>query len=153
MRRQVKRISRSEEEADINLTPMLDVVFIMLIFFIVTATFIKQAGIDVLRPEALTSEQKPTVALLVAISPGGDIWIDKKRVDPNSVRSHIERLYAENRAGLLCRPTERRPMKSSWLFLMRQSRRTARSGHFNRKQLSRYYGRSLRDDRRWPREL
>ena len=69
MRRQVKRISRSEEEADINLTPMLDVVFIMLIFFIVTATFIKQAGIDVLRPEALTSEQKPTVALLVAISP------------------------------------------------------------------------------------
>ena len=77
MRKQMKRISRSEEEADINLTPMLDVVFIMLIFFIVTATFIKQAGIDVLRPEALTGEQKPTVALLVAISPGGDIWIDK----------------------------------------------------------------------------
>ena len=49
MRKQMRRISRSEEEADINLTPMLDVVFIMLIFFIVTATFIKQAGIDVLR--------------------------------------------------------------------------------------------------------
>ena len=99
MRRQMRRISRSEEEADINLTPMLDVVFIMLIFFIVTATFIKQAGIDVLRPDALTSEQKPTVALLVAISPGGDIWIDKKRVDPTSVRSNIERLHAESHKG------------------------------------------------------
>ena len=119
MRRQIKRISRSEEEADINLTPMLDVVFIMLIFFIVTATFIKQAGIDVLRPEAMTSEQKPTVALLVAISPAGDIWIDKKRVDPNSVRSHIERLHAETpREDLLCKPIESRPMKSSWLFSM-----------------------------------
>ncbi|MDB2647388.1 biopolymer transporter ExbD, partial [Pseudomonadales bacterium] len=69
MRKQMRRISRNEEEADINLTPMLDVVFIMLIFFIVTATFIKQAGIDVTRPDAMTSEQKPTVAVLVAIGP------------------------------------------------------------------------------------
>jgi biopolymer transport protein ExbD len=93
------RSAAAEEGSQIDLTPMLDVVFIMLIFFIVTATFIKQAGIDVLRPEAMTSEQKPTVALLVAISPSGDIWIDKKRVDPNSVRSHIERLHAENPKG------------------------------------------------------
>jgi len=65
MRRQSNRFSRTEEESDINLTPMLDVVFIMLIFFIVTATFIKQAGVDVLRPDALTAEQKPTVSVLV----------------------------------------------------------------------------------------
>ncbi len=93
------RIHKSDDEADINLTPMLDVVFIMLIFFIVTATFIKQAGIDVSRPDALTSVKKPTVAVLVAIHENGDIWIDKKRVDVTAVRAHIERLHAENPKG------------------------------------------------------
>jgi biopolymer transport protein ExbD len=99
MRRQIRRRGASDEDADINLTPMLDVVFIMLIFFIVTATFIKQAGIDVLRPEALTAEQKPTVSMLIAISSNGDIWIDKKRVDPAAVRAHIEKLHSENPKG------------------------------------------------------
>ena len=99
MRRQMRRRGHCDEDADINLTPMLDVVFIMLIFFIVTATFIKQAGITVLRPDAVTAEQKPTVAILIAISPNGEIWIDKKRVDPTTVRAHIEKLHAENPKG------------------------------------------------------
>lgn len=99
MRRQMKRRGQSDEDADINLTPMLDVVFIMLIFFIVTATFIKQAGIQVNRPDALTAEQKPTVSMLVAISPNGEIWIDKKRVDPAAVRAHLEKLRSENPKG------------------------------------------------------
>ena len=99
MRRKMSRLSRGDDESDINLTPMLDVVFIMLIFFIVTATFIKQAGIDVSRPDALTSVKKPTVAVLIAINANGDIWIDKKRVDASSVRAHIERLHAENPKG------------------------------------------------------
>ncbi|MEM9742819.1 MAG: biopolymer transporter ExbD [Pseudomonadota bacterium] len=93
------RAPKNDDEADINLTPMLDVVFIMLIFFIVTATFIKQAGIDVLRPDALTAEAKPTVSVLVAINENGDIWIDKKKVDPGAVRANIERLHAENPKG------------------------------------------------------
>ncbi len=99
MRNQSNRMPRTEEDSDINLTPMLDVVFIMLIFFIVTATFIKQAGIDVTRPEAETGEQKPTVSVLVAIGPEGSIWIDKKRVDEAAVRSQIEKLHAENPKG------------------------------------------------------
>ncbi len=99
MRRDSTRFSRTDEESDINLTPMLDVVFIMLIFFIVTATFIKQAGIDVFRPEADTAVQKPTVSVLVAIGPNGDIWIDKKQVDESAVRAHIERIHAENPKG------------------------------------------------------
>ncbi|TNF88973.1 MAG: biopolymer transporter ExbD [Gammaproteobacteria bacterium] len=99
MARQQRNFSRSDEESDINLTPMLDVVFIMLIFFIVTATFIKQAGIEVMRPEALTAEQKPTVSVLVAIGENGEIWIDKQKVDPTAVRAHIERLHAENPKG------------------------------------------------------
>ena len=99
MARKGSRFSRSDDESDINLTPMLDVVFIMLIFFIVTATFIKQAGIEVLRPEAATAEQMPTVSVLVAIGENGEIWIDKKRVDVTAVRAHIERLHAENPKG------------------------------------------------------
>ena len=78
---------------------MLDVVFILLIFFIVTATFIKEAGIQVSRPEAQTAISKPTIAVIVAVSESGDIWIDKKRVDPAAVRAHIERLHAENPMG------------------------------------------------------
>ena len=94
-----RRRAREKDESEVNLTPMLDVVFIMLIFFIVTATFIKQAGIEVMRPEALTAEQKPTVSVLVAIGENGEIWIDKQKVDPTAVRAHIERLHAENPKG------------------------------------------------------
>jgi biopolymer transport protein ExbD len=97
--RRNNRAAAAEDEAQIDLTPMLDVVFIMLIFFIVTATFIKQTGIDVQRPDALTAQKKPTVSVLVAISEKGDIWIDKKRVDASAVRAEIERLHAENPKG------------------------------------------------------
>ncbi len=99
MRKNMSRFSGTEEQSEINLTPMLDVVFIMLIFFIVTASFIKQAGIDVTRPEALTGEQRPTVSVLVAISDTGEIWVDKKKVEPTAVRAAIERLHAENPKG------------------------------------------------------
>ena len=90
---------REEKRSEINLTPMLDVVFIMLIFFIVTATFIKEPGTDILRPEALTAEVKPTVSVLVGINVANEIWIDKKRVDVRSVRANLERLIAENPKG------------------------------------------------------
>ena len=105
---------RREEDSDINLTPMLDVVFIMLIFFIVTATFLKQAGIEVIRPDAETDEPKPLVSVLVAISPAGDIWIDKARVDPAAVRANIERIHAENpKGGLVVQADE----QSSYEFV------------------------------------
>lgn len=99
MRRSMARFSGREEKSEMNLTPMLDVVFIMLIFFIVTATFIKEPGTDILRPEALTAEVKPTVSVLVGINAANEIWIDKKRVDVRSVRANLERLIAENPKG------------------------------------------------------
>jgi len=88
-----------EEENEINLTPMLDVVFIMLIFFIVTASFIKEAGIQVSRPDAFTAEKQEDAAILIAISANDEIWIDRREVDARSVRGHIERLHAENPKG------------------------------------------------------
>ncbi|MEE8581296.1 MAG: biopolymer transporter ExbD [Myxococcota bacterium] len=93
-----KRV-RSEEENEINMTPMLDVVFIMLIFFIVTASFVKESGIDINRPRAATAERKERGNILVAISSAGQIWIDKRQVDIRSVRANIERLHAENPLG------------------------------------------------------
>jgi biopolymer transport protein ExbD len=90
---------QEEEENEINLTPMLDVVFIMLIFFIVTASFIKEAGIDVNRPDAPTAESQDDAAILIAISANDEIWIDRRETDPNAVRAMIERLHAENPKG------------------------------------------------------
>jgi len=73
----------------------------MLIFFIVTATFIKESGIDIFRPEAQTHKIKPLVSVLVAVSNSGDIWIDKNKVSPDSLRVHIERIHSENPKGSL----------------------------------------------------
>ena len=93
-------IGGSEEENEINLTPMLDVVFIMLIFFIVTASFIKEAGIDVNRPDAPITESKPEDAnILVMISAFDEIVIDRRIIDPRAVRANIQRLHAENPSG------------------------------------------------------
>ncbi len=94
-----RRRMEDEEESEINLTPMLDVVFIMLIFFIVTASFIKESGIDINRPEAATAERKERGNILVAISDTGQIWIDRRQVDIRAVRANIERLHAENPQG------------------------------------------------------
>lgn len=98
-RRSFSSNQTSEDEGAIDLTPMLDVVFIMLIFFIVTATFIKESGVEINRPEASTADQKDNTTVLVAINADNSIWIDKRRVDVRSVRANIERLHAENPEG------------------------------------------------------
>ena len=94
-----RKRDRQEEESEVNLTPMLDVVFIMLIFFIVTASFVKEAGIDISRPPAATAERKERGNILVAITDNDQIWIDRRQVDPRAVRANIERLHAENPQG------------------------------------------------------
>jgi len=94
-----RRRSRNEEESEVNMTPMLDVVFIMLIFFIVTASFVKESGIDISRPNAATAERKERGNILIAITETGQIWIDKRQVDVRAVRANIERLHAENPQG------------------------------------------------------
>ena len=94
-----KRRMRDVEESEVNLTPMLDVVFIMLIFFIVTASFVKEAGIDVSRPPAATAERKERGNILVAITATDQIWIDRRMVDPRAIRANIERMHAENPQG------------------------------------------------------
>jgi biopolymer transport protein ExbD len=95
----VSRYTRQEEEAEIDLTPMLDVVFIMLIFFIVTASFLKESGIEITRPDA-TSEAPPEDSefknIVIQVTANDEIWIEGRRVDIRAVRAVIDRLYAEN---------------------------------------------------------
>jgi len=97
--RRNNQAAAAEDEAQIDLTPMLDVVFIMLIFFIVTASFIKEAGVEVNRPQASTSEPAENVNILIAVTANDEIWMDNRRVDIRAVRANIERLHAENPKG------------------------------------------------------
>ncbi|MEM7206794.1 MAG: biopolymer transporter ExbD [Pseudomonadota bacterium] len=91
----MKRLPRTEESSDIELTPMLDVVFILLIFFVVTTSFVKETGIDVNRPSAATAEKKPKGNILIAISANGEIWIDNRQIDVRAVRANIQQLKAQ----------------------------------------------------------
>ena len=91
-----------EEESEINLTPMLDVVFIMLIFFIVTAVFVKEPGVEVTRPEAVMAISPEGGSIFVAITANDEVWIDRRQIDPTAVRLAIERLSSENpEAGVI----------------------------------------------------
>ncbi len=91
---QIKR-RKTEEEGDINITPMLDIVFIMLIFFIVTTSFVKEPGIFVTKPFAQTAATKDRGNILIAVSPNDHIWINKKRVELHGVRQLVEVARAE----------------------------------------------------------
>jgi biopolymer transport protein ExbD len=81
------------------MTPLIDMVFILLIFFIVTTSFVKETGVDVSRPSAKTAVKKELANIMVAIKPNSEIWIDKRQVDVRAVRANIERLHAENPEG------------------------------------------------------
>ena len=90
-----RKVRAEEEDAAIDMTPMLDIVFIMLIFFIVTTVFVKDAGIDVNKPEASQAYLPKNANIFIAITPDGDVWLDKREVKVETVRANIERLLAE----------------------------------------------------------
>jgi biopolymer transport protein ExbD len=83
------------EDTHIDLAPMLDFVMNLLIFFIITMSFVKEAGVTVSRAEAMTAESKENGNILIAIRPNGDVWLDKRKVDVREIRPMIERLHIE----------------------------------------------------------
>lgn len=91
-----RRHSEAQEETEINITPMLDIVFIMLIFFIVTTSFVKETGIDPRRPIAETAISKQRGNILIGISETGDIWFNKKQIELTLIRQKVEEATAEN---------------------------------------------------------
>jgi biopolymer transport protein ExbD len=91
-----------EDSSEINLTPMLDVVFIMLIFFIVTAVFVKEPGVDIDRPVAVMALTPEGGSIFVAVTANDEVWIDRRQIEPSGVRLAIERLSSENpEAGVI----------------------------------------------------
>lgn len=82
-----------------NITPLIDMVFILLIFFAVNASFVKEAGVDIERPSARTAVTQQQANIMIAVTENGEVWVDRQRVDPRSVRGHVERLHAENPEG------------------------------------------------------
>ena len=95
----MRRRKRREEETKIDITPMLDVVFIMLIFFIVTASFIKESGAKVTKPDAENAIKKPKATVLLAIDEKNQVWLDRRVIDPRAIKANINRLRAENPSG------------------------------------------------------
>ena len=94
------RTGKSQDQGQtIDLTPMLDVVFIMLIFFIVTATFIKLPGVEVNKMDTVTEDSYKKVQILVAVSENNEFWIDKKRIEPSALKINLTRMFNENPQG------------------------------------------------------
>ena len=94
-----KRHLPAQEDTELDMTPMLDIVFIMLIFFIVTTSFVKESGVTVSTPQAQTSSQQENANIFIAITAEEEVWIDRRPVDPRSVRAIVARLHADNPEG------------------------------------------------------
>ena len=99
MRRNAISSAVKDDESEINLTPMLDVVFIMLIFFIVTANFIKEPGLEINRPDSETAATQDNAAILIAVGPTGEVWMDGRRIDVRQVKAIVVKLLADNPKG------------------------------------------------------
>ena len=95
MARRTSRVSTDESDVELDMTPMLDVVFILLIFFIVTSVFIKEPGVDPLRPEALKQDDL-NPSMLVAVTAESEIWVNRRAYDMAEMRPVIEQLLQEN---------------------------------------------------------
>ncbi len=115
--------SNEDQEATVDITPMLDVVFIMLIFFIVTATFVKQSGIEVNQPQASTAVVQEKANILIAIDADNRIWINRREVDVRALRPNIERLHAENPKGSVVIQADRDSTNETLVQVMDASRR------------------------------
>jgi biopolymer transport protein ExbD len=87
------------EDEDINITPMLDIVFILLIFFIVTTSFTRETGAVILKPTAEQAETLRNGTILIGIRPDGEIWMARQRIELREVRNRVERARAENPEG------------------------------------------------------
>ena len=121
----MRRISNvaEEEESAIDLTPLIDCVFIMLIFFILTASFVKEKGLDVNKPDSpVVTKQENKANILVRIDANNNIWMGARKIDIRSVRPNIERLHAENPEGSVVIQADKQSKNQLLVEVMDQSR-------------------------------
>ncbi len=117
-----QHVDEESGELAINLTPLIDMVFILLIFFMVTSSFVKETGVDVDRPSAATASIKQQAAILIGVTGKGEVWIDKRRVDIRAVRANVERLHAENPEGAVVIMADREAPTGVVIRVLDQSR-------------------------------
>jgi biopolymer transport protein ExbD len=115
-------IRGSQKTAEINMAPLIDLVFLLLIFFLVTTSFVKETGIDVERPRASTATLKDAGNILVGISADGRVFLDSKEIDVRSVRAHIERCLAENPEGAVVIVADKQSITDMVIRVMDQCR-------------------------------
>jgi biopolymer transport protein ExbD len=115
-------LMNEDEENQIDLTPMLDVVFIMLIFFIVTSTFVKESGVDVTRPNAETSVVSESNSIQIGITAANQVFIDKREVDKRAVRANVEKSLAENPGAAVIIVADRDSNTSALIEVIDQAR-------------------------------
>ena len=94
-----RAMGRSNRGVDINMGPLIDMVFLLLIFFVVTTSFVKETGIEVQRPVASTAEVEEKGNILIGVDADGNVFMDRKGIDIRSVRAYVERFLAENPEG------------------------------------------------------
>lgn len=104
------------------MTPLIDMVFILLIFFIVTTSFVKEAGVDVNRPTAKTAVKKELANIMIAITANGEIMMEGRAVDRRSVRANVERMHAENPEGAVIILADEEAMTGLLIEVMDQAR-------------------------------
>lgn len=91
-----RHVLRQKTATDLNITPMIDVIFILLIFFLATTSFVKETGVKVDRPIAASAEHQEQMSILIAISESGEIWMGGHMLDIRTVRAGVEQALAEN---------------------------------------------------------
>ncbi len=96
--RRISHVSQGDE-SEVDITPLIDIVFIMLIFFIVTANFIKETGVHVNKPEAQTATVQDKANILIAIDAKNNIWIERRKIDIRAVTANVKRMRSENPEG------------------------------------------------------
>ena len=117
-----KTIRGGGRGVDINMGPLIDMVFLLLIFFVVTTSFVKEAGIDVQRSTAATAEVKQRGNILIGVTPEGDVYMEGKRVDVRSVRPLVERALAEDPESGVVVVADKRAMTGAVVKVMDQCR-------------------------------
>ena len=109
-------------DAEINMAPLIDMIFILLIFFLVTATFVRESGVEIQRPEAASAENKDAAGIFIAVTQDGDIFVDKSRVDLRSVRGIVEQFLLENPSGAVMLEADRNSMTGRMVQVLDQCR-------------------------------
>jgi len=117
-----RRHQRDQDDNELDLTPMLDIVFIMLIFFIVTTSFVKESGIVVNTPNAQSAQKQENANIFIGISESGEVWIDHRPIDIRSVRAIVARLHAENPEGAVVIQSDAKATTDTMVQVMDQVR-------------------------------